>query len=100
MVKDLSASQFQALVGSRFSLTPSGGAPFEAELADVTLLEAHEGPRPQPFSAVFIDPRKSVVLPQQIFQVESPAVGSVELFLVPIGPDPKGLGMRYEAVFN
>jgi hypothetical protein len=95
---DVTASQFQALVGQKFSFTPAEGAPFEGELLEVTLLEAHDGPRPQPFSAVFVDPRKSVVLEQQIFRVDHETLGELNLFLVPIGPAPAG--MRYEAVFN
>ena len=98
MLQELTASHFQALVGARFTLTPPEGTPFEAELSDVVLLEVHDGPRPQPFSAVFVDPRKTVVLPQQIFRVEHETLGALDLFLVPVGPDPKG--MRYEAVFN
>lgn len=97
-MSEVTASQFQTLVGQKFSFTPAEGAPFEGELLEVTLLEAHDGPRPQPFSAVFVDPRKSVVLPQQIFRVGSEAVGELDLFLVPIGPVARG--MRYEAVFN
>jgi hypothetical protein len=38
------------------------------------------------------------VLPQQIRRVEHPSLGSMEIFLVPIGPDASG--MQYEAVFG
>lgn len=95
---DVTASQFQALVGQKFSVAPTEGAPFETMLLEVTLLEAHDGPRPQPFSAVFVDPRKSVVFLQQIFRVGHETLGELNLFLVPIGPVPEG--MRYEAIFN
>ncbi len=98
MSEDLTASRFQALIGSRFIVTPPAGEPFPVELLEVTLLEAHDGPRPQPFSAVFVDPRKSIVWQQQIFHVEQETLGTFDLFLVPIGPCPQGL--RYEAVFN
>ncbi len=53
--------------------------------------------RRAPFSIVFRGPREPV-LPQQTYQVEHAALGSFELFLVPIGPDQAG--MRYEAVFG
>lgn len=95
---DLTASQFQSLVGKKFSFVPAEGGPFDGELLEVTLLEAHDGPRPQPFSAVFVDPRKTVVLPQQIFRVANETLGELNLFLVPIGP--VSAGMRYEAIFN
>lgn len=98
MAQDLTAELFQPLIGSQFSMSTSGGPPFAVELIEVTLLEAHEGPRRQPFSLVFADPRKSVALLQQTFRVEHEKLGGVDLFLVPIGPAPQG--MRYEAVFN
>jgi len=98
MLQELTASHFQALVGAKFTIAPPEGPPFEAELFEVVLLEAHDGPRPQPFSAVFVDPRPAIVLPQQIFRVEHETLGALDLFLVPVGPSPGG--MRYEAVFN
>jgi hypothetical protein len=60
-----------------------------------------EGPPPagrrQPFSLVFRGPREPW-LPQRIYRVEHPEIGSFEAFLVPIGPDPSG--MRYELIFG
>jgi hypothetical protein len=50
-----------------------------------------------PFSIVFRGPLDAV-LPQCIYQLEHAAIGTFDLFLVPIGPD--GEGMRYEAVFT
>jgi hypothetical protein len=38
------------------------------------------------------------VLPQAIYQLEHDRMGTMDIFLVPIGPD--GQGMGYEAVFN
>ena len=53
--------------------------------------------RRDPFSAVFRGPMEPV-LEQQIYEVKHEAIGSLEIFLVPIGP-AKG-GMQYEAVFT
>ena len=39
-----------------------------------------------------------VALPQRTYRMEHAEIGTFEIFLVPIGPDEKGL--RYEAVFN
>jgi hypothetical protein len=39
-----------------------------------------------------------VVLPQKIYPLEHEALGKLEIFLVPIGPDEAG--MCYEAVFS
>jgi hypothetical protein len=68
-------------------------------LDGVRLLERHPGPRQQPFSVYFRGPR-TPVLPQRIYRIEHHGMGSFDLFLVPIGPDPKGGWMVYEAVFN
>jgi hypothetical protein len=49
------------------------------------------------FSALFRGPIRPV-LPQRIYRLTNETLGTLELFLVPIGPDADG--MRYEAVFN
>jgi hypothetical protein len=48
------------------------------------------------FSLIFRD-ESGGYLPQRIYAVEHPALGWLDLFLVPIGPDQAG--MRYQAVF-
>jgi hypothetical protein len=55
------------------------------------------GERRAPFSIVFRGPA-TPILPQRIYRLEHPAIGSFDLFLVPIGPDERGL--RYEAIFT
>lgn len=54
------------------------------------------GVRP-PFSLIFFgkDPR---VLPQRIYRLEHPALGAVDIFLVPVGRN--GQGVNYQATFN
>jgi hypothetical protein len=55
------------------------------------------GSRRRPFSVLFRAAR-SPVLPQRIYRLEHAAMGPLEIFLVPIGPDAEG--MRYQAVFT
>lgn len=100
MLEDLTAERFQAHLGTRFRVVPSTASDFEVELYEVALHEPHDGPRAQPFSLRFRDGRglRTSALPQQIFQLEHPALGTMAIFLVPIGPDAQG--MCYEAVFN
>jgi hypothetical protein len=50
-----------------------------------------------PFSIIFRGP-SGQSLPQRIYRLEHAQLGTLDLFLVPIGPD--GVGMCYEAVFN
>jgi hypothetical protein len=99
MLQDLTSASFEAHRGTVFQVHPVGGEPVELALDGVRLLEPHPGPRAQPFSVYFRGPRNPL-LPQQIYRLEHAEMGTLELFLVPIGPDPKGGGMNYEAVFN
>jgi len=99
MLQDLTPASFEAHLGSPFHIHYGGAAPLEAVLHGVRLHEAHPGPRAQPFS-VYLRSSNQGVLPQAIYRVENPALGTLEIFLVPIGPDPKEGGMVYEAVFN
>jgi hypothetical protein len=49
------------------------------------------------FSLIFITP-KGPWLPQAVYPVQHPALGIMEIFLVPIGPASGGNG--YQAVFT
>ncbi|KJC57364.1 hypothetical protein UP10_30435 [Bradyrhizobium sp. LTSPM299] len=49
------------------------------------------------FSLLFAGP-KDHVLPQAIYPVQHPALGTMEIFLVPIGPLADGNG--YQAIFT
>lgn len=51
----------------------------------------------QAFSLTFRGPNEPV-LPQRIYAVENQTLGTMEIFLVPVGPDK--IGMQYEAVFS
>jgi hypothetical protein len=74
----------------------------EATLIEVTEFDALSPPDRQqakrtPFSLVFRC-GKETPLPQGTYTVEHERMGTLEIFLVPIGPDEGGL--CYEAVFN
>jgi len=73
---------------------------FEKEGGHVELeLEEVSGGRgaARPFSLLFRGPREGF-LPQRTYRVEHVALGTLDIFIVPIGLDPSGY--RYEAVFN
>lgn len=97
MLQDLTPSSFSEHLGSTFRIQLGGGQSLDAELFEVLLHEAHGGPRKQPFSVHFRGPR-GAALPQAIYTLEHERMGPMEIFLVTIGPDEKG--MCYEAVFN
>jgi Domain of unknown function (DUF6916) len=76
------------------------GAPLPLELIEVVDLGADSAVAPaqrRPFSLIFHHPGSSY-LPQRIYTLEHAALGRLELFLVPIGPDQGG--MRYQAIFT
>lgn len=97
MLQDLTPASFEAHLETTFRIHYGGEAPLEAVLYEVVPHERHSGPREQPFSVHFRGPLRPV-LPQQIYRIEHGPMGTMEIFLVPIGPDAQG--MRYEAVFN
>lgn len=97
MLQDLTVVSFEENLGSRFRIHADEAHTLDAELIQVARHEAHDGPRRQPFSIYLRGPR-NVVLPQRIYRVEHARLGTLDIFLVPVGPD--GQGMCYEAVFN
>jgi hypothetical protein len=93
----LALADFADCLGGRFRCE-AGGAALELELVSADALGA-EPPagRRQPFSLIFRGPR-ATALPQRIHRLESPRLGVLEIFLVPIAPDAGG--RLYEAVFS
>jgi hypothetical protein len=98
MPETLTLGDFFERVGEEFRVAGQG-APVVFALVEATDLSRPGAPvRPRsPFSLVFRGPL-SPVMPQRTYPLEHPALGRLEIFLVPIGPDASG--MRYEAVFN
>lgn len=94
--------QFAAHVGSSFSVQTTEGVPMRFELTAVTPYPA--GPEPTDVSiriasfSIFLRGPSQPLYPQNSYDMEHAVLGSLPIFIVPIGPDK--LGMRYEAVFN
>jgi hypothetical protein len=96
----LAWTDFAACLKQRFRV-PLGdaGQALELELVGADPLGSGD-PAPgrrRPFSLIFRGP-PAPVLPQRIYRLENAAMGALEIFLVPIGPDAAGL--RYEAIFS
>jgi hypothetical protein len=100
MLQDLTPASFEAHLGTPFQVHFGGASPLEMVLYEVKPHEAHPGSRSQPFSVYFRSPGQKGALPQAIYRLEHGAMGTLEIFLVPVGPDPQRQGMLYEAVFN
>jgi GNAT superfamily N-acetyltransferase len=99
MLDRLTAADFAAHLHDTFTVSLTDGQPYPLELAAVE--EQGESYQPggrKPFSLLFRNPRTDAYLPQQIYRLEHPQMGMLEIFLVPLAPDTAG--MRYEAVFH
>jgi hypothetical protein len=101
------AATFEPHLGTEFRVAapdgPGGPDAGDRESFSIRLDEVVSGrasaaaPRPDPFSLEFTGPQPA--LDQRIHTLDHPSLGSIQLFLVPIGVDPDGR-VRYEAVFN
>lgn len=102
MLAELRSSDFAAHLNESFDLRLEGHAPIPLTLGSVTELgespkEGQETAYRRPFSLIFREPR-NLYLPQAIYPLHHETLGTLDIFLVPIGPDPAG--MRYEAIFT
>ena len=94
-IADLGADDFEPHTGQVFRLTAKDRA-LDLELAQVQRLGSalREGGA---FSLVFHAPA-GPVLPQSIYPIAHPALGAMDLFVVPI--QPMNGQQRYEVIFT
>ena len=97
MLDTLRAEDFEALSGLPLTLA-AGTLQMPVEIGEVRRLKSPSPRGAQPFAVVFRHRDARGSAPQGVYRLEAPERGPVELFVVPIGPD--GKGMCYEAVFN
>jgi hypothetical protein len=98
-LQELDESSFASAVGTTCRVYAGGETPLlEIEIAEVSRAGGLRPAGRKPFSVLFLGP-PGRHLPQQIYRLENPRLGHLELFLVPIGPEPSGRH-RYEAVFT
>jgi hypothetical protein len=94
---DLSREAFAPHVGSRFELEVAPGEAVAFELVAADALAPSAATPRTPFVLTFRS-GEPTVRPQRIYALTHPAMGRLEIFLVPVGRDPAGV--RYEAVFS
>ena len=98
MLESLDVTSFAGRVGEPFRIAIDDATMLTTQLIEVTPAGTPAGgPRRVAFSLVFRSPT-GAPLPQRIYRIHHDELGALELFLVPIGPDPDG--MLYEAVFS
>jgi hypothetical protein len=87
--------QFAEQAGSTFKVTFGPESTVEMRLVEVN--ERKRDERRDAFSLLFLAPPETPVC-QNLFAIEHPVLGTMELLLVPVGGDDQGI--KYEAVFN
>jgi hypothetical protein len=95
MLDELTRGTFEPHVGTRFRVGPASSPPDELELVQVSDVGAGDGGRS--FALLFRGARESA-LGQGLVELEHAALGTIALFIVPVGAEATGL--QYEAVFN
>jgi hypothetical protein len=95
MSENLNAKSFAAQLQTQFTARLPGGEPIVLQLYEVA--EQNRSPQIEYFSLLFRGPL-TAQCKQGIHSLRHEKLGSLDLFLVPIGPDAHG--MRYQAVFN
>ena len=104
MAAELVSETFAPHIGETFEVATANGESFEVILSscDETPYGSPDDLRERlgrvPFSLVFHAGERDRFAPQQTFSVRHPAIGEVQLFLVPLGPDDRG--MAYQAVIS
>lgn len=103
-LESLSADSFAEHLGTVFRLRAGAGEPLPLELVEVRRATYADDPaavgpagRREPFNLLFRGPRNPYAR-QGTHRLEHDRLGTLEIFLVPLGPD--AAGMRYEAVFS
>jgi hypothetical protein len=97
MLETLTKDNWTKYVGESFPITAGNSDTFNLKLTEVTGYGNRQGGNREAFSILFCGPLQPV-LPQSIYRFEHDDFGELAIFLVPIGPQPDGMG--YEAVFT
>jgi hypothetical protein len=100
MIVDLASvtrEMFDAQKGTTFSMRVTPDETLALELLVTEPLSTPAGARRSSFLVRFRAAERRV-LPQRMYELVHPVMGTMEIFLVPAGPDT--VGMRYDAVFS
>lgn len=95
MSEHLTVADFSKNLNTKFKVFYSEEKVFEAKLVEVLELKNNE--TLETFSVVWLLPA-DFGFEQRVFKIEHSELGTMELFIVPVGQNESGI--RYEAVFN
>ena len=98
MAASLTEEEFSKHVNTIFSINLDEQSAVNLELVQVKgyMNKPGEAKGMERFSVFFRGPKP--LLPQSTYSLSNEGMGTIDIFLVPIGVD--GDGFRYEAVFN
>lgn len=94
----ITGSEFQSQTGTDFFIHFTNEVISTAQLEKVVHLPPYATMERKPFSILLQTTQKDQYYPQAIYNIEQPALGSMQIFLVPVGCNK--MGMQYEAVFS
>lgn len=95
----LVAAHFMPCVDDTFRVGEADDSMIQLVLESVVeVTGSPDSPRSRPFTLTFSGPGGDH-LPQGVYDLAHPALGTIGIFLVPIGPGSDGRH-RYEAIFN
>jgi hypothetical protein len=99
MLDKLTAADFEPHIGSTFTIQYADAEALAVSLASVVPI-AHEPPPGQRrgFSLTFQSTITDRYLPQGVYGIAHPALGTLELFVVP--HQANQTGFTYEVIFN
>jgi hypothetical protein len=98
MLEQLTLESFQPYLQQTFQVQFDPPPCMDLTLAECELVSVpSSNAKRKPFRLVFVGGR-TPVLPQRIYRIAHDRVGTLDIFLVPIGPDERG--MQYEAIFT
>lgn len=95
MAEAFTPEMFAPHAGSKFLMNRGNSETLELELENIKDLGSSA--RHIQFSMVFLGPQNAPI-EQKIYRLDHPVLGALDLFLVPIGRDQKGV--QYEAIIN
>lgn len=99
MLDRLQSADFAQCIHDVFCVPLTDAPAISLELAAVADLGAAQLPGGRrPFSLIFVGPVSDRYLLQGTYSLEHDSLGSLDLFLVPLGPQAGR--MRYEVIFN
>ena len=104
MLDQLTVDDFSAHVNAPFRIHVEPGEVLELELIEARPIgqrppSDRDGGTRRAFSLIFRGPRGRL-LSQRIYPIEHPGLGTLGIFLVPLGPEGDPDGLHYQAIFN